>query len=1057
MAKKLGISNKGEALKLQALYNKSVKDGATAAKEQTDATEEQTVATQKATKETNRFAALLGNAVATGLGALAKSTLDLGASLFKNETGVKAFTDQLPGIAGALAPLANYADETIESFRGLSSVGASFGGSITEMRLASAGMGLSLSEMSDLFRGNAANLAALGGSVAQGAVRFQKMNKNLKATGDFKSLMNMGFSVEQINEGMGSYIELQRRMGTLQNKSTQELAAGSADYLMQIDKLAKVTGKTREEAEAMLNEQAADSVARTLLNQFEQGSQEYKNLQTSLALLDEVGGSTAEALKGMLTGNPTEAAGQLLAVLGDAGPDIADAMAQIGQGADPQVLLDAFELAGGELENFAGASATERARIIQELKAQGNPLGDFLDNATKMTELGNRNLADVEAQQKEQKAAQDANTKSLLTFEENQRELSAKLHEIFITSGALDAIGTAISTAGDVLSGIATYLGELPFDNPMEAIGQIIKDGMGALWDNKGVVAALVAGIGLMFAGKAVAGAMGRGVTSALGSVFNKGGGASPAGPVGGGKNTGKGAGNAVANIGKGLGKGLGAVLKGIASGLIAFANPLVPIGAAAVGAAIVAIGAGIAGATWLVGKSLPSLKDGVKGFEELDGEKLKAAGLGMAAIAGGMAAFGAGSAVAGLGSLVGSVTSGIAGLFGGETDPLAQLEKFQEKSFDEAVITSNANSIVAYSKAMAALGAADGLSGIGAAVGAVGGAIAGLFGADDPLDKMKEFGEYSFNTQGIIANAGAVAAYAEAIKNMPTAPAASVMTSAKDAIIGLLGGETDPFAPMKKFGDTTLNTEGIIANAGAVAAYAEAMKDFPTAPAASVFTAAKDAIIGLLGGEVDPFAPMKKFGDYTFNTQGIVDNAGAVSAFAAAMKNMPVIDAERSGGVLGAIAGWFAGDEVMPWDSVKAFGDADINSAGVTANAEAINMMSTSLNSFSAEKLDSAGIISYTEAMEKLVDVLEKMNEELNKDNSWNPFSKGENAGSAIASGALAGSGGGGNNDRLNSVMEEVLITLRESRDLDVKIESNTKNIIGSNLAQGGVSNVGN
>ena len=183
----------------------------------------------------------------------------------------------------------------------------------------------------------------------------------------------------------------------------------------------------------------------------------------------------------------------------------------------------------------------------------------------------------------------------------------------------------------------------------------------------------------------------------------------------------------------------------------------------------------------------------------------------------------------------------------------------------------------------------------------------------------------------------------------------------------------------------------------------------------------------------------------------------GHAHPFAAAMKNMPVIDAERSGGVLGAIAGWFAGDEVMPWDSVKAFGDADINSAGVTANAEAINMMSTSLNSFSAEKLDSAGIISYTEAMEKLVDVLEKMNEELNKDNSWNPFSKGENAGSAIASGALAGSGGGGNNDRLNSVMEEVLITLRESRDLDVKIESNTKNIIGSNLAQGGVSNVGN
>ena len=378
--------------------------------------------------------------------------------------------------------------------------------------------------MSDLFRANSQNLAALGGSVAQGATRFQKMNKNLKATGDFRSLMNMGFSVEQINEGMGSYIELQRRMGTLQNKSTQELAAGSADYLMQIDKLAKVTGKTREEAEAMLNEQAADSVARTLLSQFEEGSVQYKNLQTSLALLDEVGGSTAEALKGMLTGNPTEAAGQLLAVLGDAGPGIADAMAQIGQGADPQVLLDAFKTAGGALEDFAGASATERARIIQEMKAAGNPMADFLDNATKMVELGDRNFADVKRQQDEQIAAKDEETKTLVTFEENQRLLSAKMHEIFIKSGALDAIGTAISTAGNVLSGIAEYLGSLPFDNPMEAIGQIIKDGMGALWDNKGVVASLVAGIGLMFAGKAVVGAMTKGIGGAIGKMLPGGG-----------------------------------------------------------------------------------------------------------------------------------------------------------------------------------------------------------------------------------------------------------------------------------------------------------------------------------------------------------------------------------------------------------------------------------------------------------------------------------------------------------------------------------------------------
>ena len=799
MAKKLGINNKGQALKLQELYNKSVKAGGEATKEQSEALKEQTESTQQATKATNRFAALMGNAVATGLGALARSSLELGKSLWQNETGIKAFTDKLPGIGGILAPFASYADETIESFRGLSNAGASFGGSLTEMRTASAGMGLSLGEMSDLFRANSQNLAALGGSVAQGATRFQKMNKNLKATGDFRSLMNMGFSVEQINEGMGSYIALQTRMGNLQGKSTQELADGSAAYLMQIDKLAKITGKTREEAEAALSSQAADSIARTLLNQFAEGSKEYENLSTSLALLDEVGGSTAEALKGMLTGNPTEAAGQLLAVLGDAGPSIADAMAQIGQGADPQVLLDAFKTAGGALEDFAGASATERARIIQEMKAAGNPMADFLDNATKMVDLGSRNIDATAKQQELQLAAKSAETAALLTFEENQRELSAKMHEIFIGSGMLDLIGTAITGAGNLLSGIATFLGTIDFTDPLAAIGDILSAGMTAIMDNKGVVAALVAGIGLMFAGKAVVGAMKAGIGGAIGKLLPGGGAAA------GGAKAGGGAGKGIAKIGSGLGKGLGLILKGIASGLIAFANPLVVAGAAAVGIAIGLIGAGIAGATWLVGNSMSSMSEGLKGFEDLDGEALKAAGAGMSAVAGGMAKLGG---------------AGVVGAVGGIME-----------------------------------------------------SIGGFFGAEDPLEKIKRFG------------------------------------------------------------------------------------------------------------------------------------------------------------------------------------DANINSEGVTANAAAINAMSTSLNAFSAEKLDSQGILSYTSAMERLVEVLGELNDALSADNKAG-FGTGTNAGDVVSKMDTIGSGGGGSSDQLNSTMELIKQLLQEMRDLDIKVESNTRNIRSSNLAQGGVSN---
>ena len=220
------------------------------------------------------------------------------------------------------------------------------------------------------------------------------------------------------------------------------------------------------------------------------------------------------------------------------------------------------------------------------------------------------------------------------------------------------------------------------------------------------------------------------------------------------------------------------------------------------------------------------------------------------------------------------------------------------------------------------------------------------------------------------------------------------------------------------------------------------------------MFTTLKDGIIGLLGGEVDPFAPMMKFGDLKLNSAGITTNAGAVSSFADAMSNMPEIDVTRTGGVFGAIAGWFAGDQVMPWDSVKAFGDANINAQGVSANAAAINAMSTSLNSFSLEKLDTTGIISYTSAMESLVEVLGELNDALSADNQAG-FGTGTNAGDVVSKMDTIGSGGGGGSDQLNTTMQRVEQILTEIRDFDETTAKNTRNIIGSNLAQGNVSNV--
>jgi hypothetical protein len=486
--------------------------------------------------------------------------------------------------------------------------------------------------------------------------------------------------------------------------------------------------------------------------------------------------------------------------------------------------------------------------------------------------------------------------------------------------------------------------------------------------------------------------------------------------------------GKGIGALGKGIGKGIGMALKGLAVGLKAFSNPKVVLGATFLAASIAIIGAGIAAATWILGKALPTFAEGMKSFEELDGDALIQVGKGMGAIALGMAAFGVGTAVAGLGSLVGGIASGISSLFGGE-DPLEKLLKFQEYNFDEPRITNNANAMVSYGKAMAALGGGQAVAGIGAAVGAIGGAIAGLFGADDPLDKLFEFEKYKFDVARIKSNAEAVKAYAEAMKDFPESPSASIFKAANDAIIGFLGGETDPLAPMIRFGKIKLNNEQIIANSTALKSYAEAMKDFPKSPSVSLFdgfknaaiafiggetdplapmirfgkiklnteqikansaavkayaeavkdfpespsvsllTGVKDAIIGFLGGETDPFAPMVRFSNLVLNTENIVKNAGAVRAYAEAIKDFPESPSvSLFNGVKDAIIGFLGGD-TDPFSPMKKFGDMTLNTEGIVKNAGAVRAYAEAMKGIQAFK--STDIGGAIEDIQKVVNAL--------------------------------------------------------------------------------------
>ena len=119
------------------------------------------------------------------------------------------------------------------------------------------------------------------------------------------------------------------------------------------------------------------------------------------------------------------------------------------------------------------------------------------------------------------------------------------------------------------------------------------------------------------------------------------------------------------------IGPAAKALLQGFADGLLAFKNPAVLLGAANLGGSIAiiitTIGAGIAAASWIMGKALPSLSEGINSFTNIDGDKLVTTAKGITALGGALVAFSATSSIATVGNTFNNIIGGMAKFFGGE------------------------------------------------------------------------------------------------------------------------------------------------------------------------------------------------------------------------------------------------------------------------------------------------------------------------------------------------------------------------------------------------------
>lgn len=189
-----------------------------------------------------------------------KQSVDqLGAQLIAGTaktSDVFAQLSRLPGIAGILFEgfrrVASFQEQNLETYRKISSAGINFSGSLMDMRLAATNSYLTLDQFSNLMKNNSDVFVRLGGTANEGGVAFNKFSAGLLHSNIGKQLLYMGWTAESANQSMATYI------GSMGAKDAKELAtskilqAGTAGYLDQLDRLAQITGKTREQQDEAL-------------------------------------------------------------------------------------------------------------------------------------------------------------------------------------------------------------------------------------------------------------------------------------------------------------------------------------------------------------------------------------------------------------------------------------------------------------------------------------------------------------------------------------------------------------------------------------------------------------------------------------------------------------------------------------------------------------------------------------------------------------------------------------------------------------------------------------
>lgn len=317
MAKKAGIDPKDVTKKLTAL-SKATGDTIQVSTKNRDGLKKNTKAVKDSTSAFKKIGGVVGGTLLSAFMGVARSGTEMAKAFVSGQKSLTAFAGHLPIIGGQLSILTGLFDDSFSAFQSVATSGAAFNNSLTDLRTSAANSRMALDDFTGFISNNTDKLAAFGGTATQGAklvAALTDSNKDMRL-----SMLNMGFTFEEINEAMLDFSYLTRagnRGKRLEGDQLKAQAQSAGDYAKHLNTLAKLTGKEAKAMEAEIQQKMQDVAFQRKLATM--GADEQAKVQMAMQQAMAAGGQSAvDALTAEFLGMPpvTEEARLYTATMG---------------------------------------------------------------------------------------------------------------------------------------------------------------------------------------------------------------------------------------------------------------------------------------------------------------------------------------------------------------------------------------------------------------------------------------------------------------------------------------------------------------------------------------------------------------------------------------------------------------------------------------------------------------------------------------------------------------------------------------------------------------------